>query len=695
MERNRGGRPRHPDVLTPAEWRVLEALREGGTNAEIAARLGVSTNTVRYHVSNMLAKLELRDRRALAAWRPETPRRRLGAVLAVPAAVWSVGRPLAWVGVGAAVLAGVVVVAVALVALEALVEPDPDPPAAVAPPPATPTATATPSPTPTPALAATPEPTPTPTTTPTPPVTPTAAPLLEPASSPASCEDIECHIQPDPDAFEHRVWEYPFGLVDWDAGTFVLHTPTGRIDGYRVNGGPEGAPTHLLPHEWVYAPGRLLNRETMQAWRWPAREADLVAVSHDYALLESDNGQDYLLLARDGEVRGPFELPGGERGKFFSPDGQVIVTVGLDAAYRTDVVSLEHELFFRAVAPRGWDEASLEPAFSGPPPVAGPFPRDHRIADHLSPPGLLLLHETYSRGSGEARESISSVHLFDWNGASRGLHEQRVCQGSRLVSPDGRYVASQQGDGHIGKRHGHDQARDPWSAVVIADARTCEPLFRVRSAYLTSGPWYGQWLSNSDGIVVGVQGGYAVARVRPRPQLIDLPRPRAAEPRSYGPVPAPTGDGRYFAYSFFDVFDAQEGDWVRTAIMSRDVQIPWGNLSFSWGETHEEVWLEGFFWDGPLLDWILLQPRIELPPFSDELSFRVAGTVDCLILRESHLAGSSAIACLPNGTRVSQGARDWPYAEDPRDWPGGLGPIYVRTDDGLEGWVATDYLEHD
>ena len=67
MERNRGGRPRHPDVLTPAEWRVLEALREGGTNAEIAARLGVSTNTVRYHVSNMLAKLELRDRRALAA----------------------------------------------------------------------------------------------------------------------------------------------------------------------------------------------------------------------------------------------------------------------------------------------------------------------------------------------------------------------------------------------------------------------------------------------------------------------------------------------------------------------------------------------------------------------------------------------------------------------------------------------------
>ena len=139
MERNRGGRARHPDVLTPAEWRVLDALREGGTNAEIAARLGISTNTVGYHVSNMLAKLELRDRRALAAWRPDAPRRRLGGVLAVPAVVWSVGRPLMWVGVGAAALAGVLVVVVALVALEGIVKGDDNPPAAVASPPATPT----------------------------------------------------------------------------------------------------------------------------------------------------------------------------------------------------------------------------------------------------------------------------------------------------------------------------------------------------------------------------------------------------------------------------------------------------------------------------------------------------------------------------------------------------------------------------
>ena len=145
MQRNRRGRPRHPDVLKPAEWRVLDALREGGTNAEIAARLGLSPDTVKTHISNMLAKLELRDRRALAAWRPDTQRRRLGGVLAVPAALWSVGRPLLWVGAGVATLAGVVVVVVALVALEGLVEGDGEPAAAVKPPAATRASTSTPA----------------------------------------------------------------------------------------------------------------------------------------------------------------------------------------------------------------------------------------------------------------------------------------------------------------------------------------------------------------------------------------------------------------------------------------------------------------------------------------------------------------------------------------------------------------------
>ena len=62
------GRPAHDDVLTPAEWRVTEAVRHGLTNRGIAARQGVSPDAVKYHLANILSKLSLPDRRALRRW---------------------------------------------------------------------------------------------------------------------------------------------------------------------------------------------------------------------------------------------------------------------------------------------------------------------------------------------------------------------------------------------------------------------------------------------------------------------------------------------------------------------------------------------------------------------------------------------------------------------------------------------------
>lgn len=86
---------------------MLEELRKGGTNAEIGVRLGVSPDAVKFHISNMLAKLGLDDRHQLAAWRPPRDRRRLLGTLALPGVVASIGRPLLWTGValgGAAVV---------------------------------------------------------------------------------------------------------------------------------------------------------------------------------------------------------------------------------------------------------------------------------------------------------------------------------------------------------------------------------------------------------------------------------------------------------------------------------------------------------------------------------------------------------------------------------------------------------------
>ena len=62
------GRPPHADVLTPAEWRVVEAVRHGLSNPHIARRQGVSLDAVKFHVANALLKLGLASRAELRRW---------------------------------------------------------------------------------------------------------------------------------------------------------------------------------------------------------------------------------------------------------------------------------------------------------------------------------------------------------------------------------------------------------------------------------------------------------------------------------------------------------------------------------------------------------------------------------------------------------------------------------------------------
>jgi DNA-binding NarL/FixJ family response regulator len=60
--------PTGEDALTDREHEVLRLVAAGNTNREIADRLSISENTVKFHMRGILDKLHLRNRTEVAAW---------------------------------------------------------------------------------------------------------------------------------------------------------------------------------------------------------------------------------------------------------------------------------------------------------------------------------------------------------------------------------------------------------------------------------------------------------------------------------------------------------------------------------------------------------------------------------------------------------------------------------------------------
>jgi DNA-binding NarL/FixJ family response regulator len=56
------------EELTDREKQVLSLVAEGATNRDIASRLNVSENTIKFHLKNILEKLHLRNRAQAAAY---------------------------------------------------------------------------------------------------------------------------------------------------------------------------------------------------------------------------------------------------------------------------------------------------------------------------------------------------------------------------------------------------------------------------------------------------------------------------------------------------------------------------------------------------------------------------------------------------------------------------------------------------
>ena len=60
----------HAAGMSQREAEVLEAIGGHLSNAQIASRLHISVRTVESHVSSLLRKFGVADRRALADWLP-------------------------------------------------------------------------------------------------------------------------------------------------------------------------------------------------------------------------------------------------------------------------------------------------------------------------------------------------------------------------------------------------------------------------------------------------------------------------------------------------------------------------------------------------------------------------------------------------------------------------------------------------
>ena len=359
----------------------------------------------------------------------------------------------------------------------------------------------------------------------------------------------------------------------------------------------------------------------------------------------------------------------------FAPDGSALAITAAHEVYLVPLPSGSPAILFEAdpdVYGRGTPRIRI---------------RDSRI-------GIAVESARYSHGErvGETLE----LH-FDWDGAALPAP---ACFGA--VSPDGRYATVQEGGPYYaGKGGPPPPLENPWPSVVVLDADTCSPIFRVRSAHVIElFPWEidrsAGWLSTSEGVVIGVRDGYEIVRVRPAPEIS-----KGAE----AGVPAPTGGGRYFG-SGERVYDAAEHRWRGTTGMD------WG--SAWWGSSHRERWFDIWSYVGQIgiRQYLLLPPKIEYPPFSDEIAFRVVGTGSCLRLREEPGEDGRVLACLPDGERLLFAERDVEakraFEEERRGRPnpsvsGTPGEwfyaneawVRVRTEDGAEGWVSHDWLAHD
>ena len=547
-----------------------------------------------------------------------------------------------------------------------------------------------------------------------------AAPAVPP--TPPPCRVVEC-IEPAPGHVERKTWapgetmdedDY-FLILFWNVHTWVTegYRPLTSLYRSRAMWYPISYDDRWVLFEWLLsseanswsdAPSFTLlhDRETGRTWRWPGDLLWARRLSGEHILFQEHPGGEqaqpgdthFALVTASLDVVGRFAKAIGDppaavdlrdiRPALVAPDGGTVALRLPGRVELVDVATGDTTLAFEPEPREGYSAGVGISEWRG---------------------GLQIAVTTVYYPPDRDQPLIRQTKISDWTGTEL---VDGSCPGR--LSPDGRHVARQEGSPVAIKHIGFVQPVQPWASVVIADARTCEPILRVRSAYASQSGWTGRWLPSGDGFVVGVAPhpetgrDFALVRVRPSPALIDLPPSPVPHPydshHRIGPWFAPVGDDRYFARAHVGVYDAHLQRWMHP-VTEGFWPDDWTSGG-GWTSAGEVVQVASPYdpYEGRA-SWLLVQPKLEFPPFSEDLSFRVVGAGACVELESA--SGDSA--CLADGTPVTYAGGEHvkhdgvTYVDGEFiDQDGGLAPgsegllLWVRTDEGVAGWIPTERL---
>jgi hypothetical protein len=295
-----------------------------------------------------------------------------------------------------------------------------------------------------------------------------------------------------------------------------------------------------------------------------------------------------------------------------------------------------------------------------------------------------------------SRFDETGAPVSEWtveNGAGNFVHRVRV-------SPDGRWLAWQE-ELPLGRPYGAGGV-EHWPVVVVADLDAGEVRFRAVRASMTNGIQTLDWLADSSALVVATQDGYALLGLDQ--SLTPLPFGPVSH---FEPVPVPSPqEAGLFAY------DGRVVDSAGAAAGPEVAATSWAggglNEGYGFDDAGTELRLQrvlpfGRDFGAGGLSTMGLPVRIETPPFPETARLRVATRGDILNVRVRPGTSAEIRGQFADATPVSlidaNGAADFcngadacSVAPDPDREYDEAWWVYVRSDDGLEGWVRSDFL---